>query len=303
MLEPLKEYHKVITMEKFMKNIAPIIWPKGKRKVFCYTARGEGNDCNAKDGNPFGPFWDTFGIDFDESVFYKPLHYDVHYHNIDEKWNDRYPADKFPILAFTGAPAPFPVQEDNRRLQQYLIWSDEILKKAKDFIKTMVPKGPFVGIHLRNGLDWVKACEHVEHSPLLFAAPQCLGYKNEFGGATQELCFPTKDTILQQLRRVIKATKARSVFVASDDDHMITDIDKAFKDLKVKAYKLQESEPHVDLAILGLSNHFIGNCISSFSAFVKRERDINNLLSSFWAFPPKGKTNAKEQTILSHDEF
>lgn len=82
-------------------------------------------------------------------------------------------------------------------------------------------------------LHQVKACEHIEHSPLLFAAPQCLGYTGEFGKATPELCFPTKEIILKQLRRVIKAMKAKSVFVASDSDHMIKDIEKAMKDIKV----------------------------------------------------------------------
>lgn len=299
-VKPLLHYHKVLTMEIFMKNVAPIIWPKGKRKVFCYSARGDSGGCNAKDGNPFGPFWDTFNIDFDESIYYNPLHYDVHYHNIAEKWNERFPPDQYPVLAFTGAPAPFPVQEENRVLQEYLVWSDSILKKAKDFIKSMEPRGPFVGIHLRNGVDWVKACEHVEHSPLLFSAPQCLGYINEFGKATPELCFPPNHLVLKQLRRVVKALRARSVFVASDNDHMIKEIEKSMKDLKVKAYKLPESDPHVDLAILGLSNHFIGNCISSFSAFAKRERDVNNLQSSFWAFPP---TSDKSAGTINHDEF
>lgn len=79
----------------------------------------------------------------------------------------------------------------------------------------------------------VKACEHIDHSPLLFAAPQCLGYTNEFGKATPELCFPPKTLVLKQLRRVIKALRARSVFVASDNDHMIKDIEKGLKDLKV----------------------------------------------------------------------
>ncbi|GFT26716.1 GDP-fucose protein O-fucosyltransferase 1 [Trichonephila clavipes] len=31
-VEPLQEYHRVITMEYFMQNIASSIWPKGKRK-------------------------------------------------------------------------------------------------------------------------------------------------------------------------------------------------------------------------------------------------------------------------------
>lgn len=39
-VEPLKDYHKVITMEEFMKEIAPYEWPPDKRVSFCYISRG-----------------------------------------------------------------------------------------------------------------------------------------------------------------------------------------------------------------------------------------------------------------------
>jgi peptide-O-fucosyltransferase len=35
-------------------------------------------------------------------------------------------------------------------------WSELIQKQAYDFIKQDLPTGAFIGIHLRNGIDWVK---------------------------------------------------------------------------------------------------------------------------------------------------
>lgn len=39
-VEPLLKFHKVITMEEFMKEIAPYEWPADKRTSFCYMQRG-----------------------------------------------------------------------------------------------------------------------------------------------------------------------------------------------------------------------------------------------------------------------
>ena len=64
--------------------------------AFCYMARGKGSGCNAKEGNPFGPFWDTFGVDFSGSEFYGPLNYDVHHQNMAPKWLKAYPPDSWP---------------------------------------------------------------------------------------------------------------------------------------------------------------------------------------------------------------
>ncbi|KAK8386089.1 hypothetical protein O3P69_010667 [Scylla paramamosain] len=292
-VEPLTKFHRVVLMHQFMEEFGSTVWPPEERIAFCYVPRHNSEGCNAKEGNPFGPFWDTFGVDFVGSEFYRGLTYDVHHQSMADKWNDLYPASKWPVLAFTGAPASFPVQENNRGLHKYLEWSDAVLNKAKKFINSL-PYGHFIGVHLRNGVDWVRACEHVHHSPNLFAAPQCLGYRNEHGKATTELCLPSFSTIVKKLKRVIKATGAASVFVASDSDHLIPELTKELRKMKVSVHKHEPADPHVDLAILGRSKHYIGNCVSSFSAFAKRERDAAGFPSSFWAFPLEKEKSAKQ---------
>ncbi|KAJ8299958.1 hypothetical protein KUTeg_021477, partial [Tegillarca granosa] len=265
--EALQDYHRVITMEKFMKELAPTVWPPGKRMVFCYQAReafykgGKKNDCNAKDGNPFGPFWDTFNIDFDRSEFYSPLYFDTTNPHEIRRWKERYDPKKYPVLAFTGAPAAFPVQQQHVKLHRFLKWSDFIEKQADEFIKDNI-NGVFVGIHLRRGSDWENACTHVGAGSHMFASPQCLGYNNEYGHVTKELCMPAEESIIKQVKKAVKRTKASTI----------------------KFVKQKESNPHVDLAILGKADYYIGNCISSFSAFAKRERDAAGKSSEFWSF-------------------
>ena len=298
----LEEYHRVLPMEDFFgSSLSEKIWPLKARVSFCYASRNSLNDqdnsggvCHAKSGNPFGPFWNNFNVDFVDSETYGPLHYDVHFTNVAQDWNEKYVPEKWPVLAFTGAPAPYPVQKENVGLHKYLHWTDSMIAQAEDFIRDQLPSGPFIGIHLRNGIDWQRACEHVSSASTLFASAQCLGYRNENGRASPELCFPSDEIIIQQLKRVISQYKAKSVFVASDHDHMISRLNKSFKKIAVKAVKLEVDNPHLDLAILSRSNHFIGNCVSSFSAFVKRERDVLGFPSTFWAYPAYVKPSHNE---------
>lgn len=120
-------------------------------------ARHDSTGCNAKEGNPFGPYWDRFGVDFDGDEFYGPLGYDPSFGDDKQKWTEKYPGSIYPVLAFTGAPGAFPVQEKNVHLQKYLKWSDAINDEAQAFIDKFKtdPADKFIGIHLRNGIDFV----------------------------------------------------------------------------------------------------------------------------------------------------
>jgi peptide-O-fucosyltransferase len=43
----------------------------------------------------------------------------------------------------------------------------------------------------------------VPSSPLLFAAAQCLGYRNENGVASADMCMPALSTIVRQLKKAV----------------------------------------------------------------------------------------------------
>lgn len=299
-VEAIKSYHdRVITMEEFFRSptLSEVVWPKEKRISFCYSARqpgpnhseedNRGGVCYAKSGNPFGPFWDTFSINFVGSKTYGPdLHYDIHHPGVAEEWMRKFPGKNWPVLAFTGAPASFPVQEQNVALHGHLFgkWAEELDNKVNDFIRGQSPRGPYVALHLRNGADWARACNLVEGSPLMFAAAQCLGYHKEHGSATKAMCTPSKDDIVRHARRAVKSTNATWIYVASDSDHMQDYLERVLK-LRVVTSPTG-SGPHFDLAVMGRANHFVGNCISSFTAFVKRERDVKGFPSTFFGFPP-----------------
>ena len=130
----------------------------------------------------------------------------------------------------------------------------------------------------------------------MMESSQCLDYG---GTLTYDICYPSQQNILEQTAAVVEKIQAKAIFVASDSDFMI---DKLQQKCKVQAlhtvylshatvvfYQINvvrrlPSDAQVDLAILSQSNHFIGNCVSSFTAIVKRDRDVNNKPSSFWNY-------------------
>ena len=152
-LSRVSQYHEVVTMEQFMTQLAPSVWPEQARVSWCYTAR-PGPDtqqsCNAKQGNPFGPFWDSFNVEFVSSEMYAPLNFGSGATNI-AQWKERYPVTTYPVLALTGAPASFPVAQQHVGLQLHVQWSHGLLSRADKWISKVLGGNdiPFIGIHLR----------------------------------------------------------------------------------------------------------------------------------------------------------
>ena len=84
---------------------------------------------------------------------------------------------------------------------------------------------------------------------------------------------------------IFRDTGVSHVFVASDSDHMLGEFRDRFPG--VEFTRTQEDEFLMDLVLLELSDLFIGNCVSSFTAFVKRSRDVAGRPSAFWGFREK----------------
>ncbi|CDW52709.1 GDP fucose protein O fucosyltransferase 1 [Trichuris trichiura] len=288
LVDPLLKYHRVILMSDFMKYIAPKIWPPKLRIGFCYGMPNDvEKECKMKQGEPSTSFWNEFGINFVGSEFFnfQGLSTDILDIHSQFAWRDIYPPDVFPVLAFKGAPAHFPVSKEHESLQRYLRWSIEIRQQCTDFIRQELMDRPFLGIHLRNNLDWPNVCVDLTPKWHIFDSRQCLGDNFEHSLMTKEICMPSKATILRQVRETMFRTGLRVLFVASEYDHMIGEFKQSLKDLPggVVIKRRDPDDAQISLCILAKASLYIGNCISTFSTFARRERDVYGLPTEFWA--------------------
>lgn len=300
-IEPIREFHSVITLNEFLKSVAPIRWKEGQRRIFCYSGRSgvRGEDCNPMDGNPYSPFWrQAVGIsDFKESIFYSPLTTTKLYAN---EWMQRY--KKYPVIAFVGSPSSFPTNPEAIQLQKHIKFSETAKRKAADYMASRnFPPGPYVGVHLRHGTDWRNACNLLIEHPMsqLFSSHQC--HKSQ-SHLPHDLCLHSEEQIVHDLLTVWHETNISTIYVATDDDdhelwkRLHHKLSAEIPDLTLMTPILTYSSWHPkgkitgrypaiieDLVILSQAEHFIGNCISSFSAFVSRTRQWPHKSTSFFA--------------------
>nr|pir hypothetical protein C15C7.1 - Caenorhabditis elegans [Caenorhabditis elegans] len=234
------KYTRVVTMQEFTKKIMPTHFVGTPRQAIYDKSAEPG--CHSKEGNPFGPYWDQIDVSFvgDEYFGDIPGGFDLNQMGSRKKWLEKFPSEEYPVLAFSSAPAPFPSKGKVWSIQKYLRWSSRITEQAKKFISANLAK-PFVAVHLRNDADWVRVCEHIDTTTNrpLFASEQCLGEGHHLGTLTKEICSPSKQQILEQ----------------------------------IEAHRQEPDDMYTSLAIMGRADLFVGNCVSTFSHIVKRERD------------------------------
>jgi peptide-O-fucosyltransferase len=274
--EVVGNYHKSILLEEFLLVYGDR-W--SERVGYCYKGTEDGGvkDCGMKNGNPFGPFWDELGINFNKSEF-TFLSYGTDMEHTRNQWMNKYPPTTHPILSFKGAPAAFPVNKRNLHLQKYLQWSDSIRLAASQYVEGEMGGAKYIGVHMRMGSDWKIACSHGVGQKLFMESQQCL-HDRPTDTITEDMCYPSFDRMIGDILSVAMTTGIHNLFIASDSD---PDIDALRNRLKMNVFYLNPAIVQVDLAILGMSNHFIGNCVSSFSAFVSRQRNIDNQSTSYW---------------------
>ncbi|VDO32616.1 unnamed protein product [Onchocerca flexuosa] len=192
LVEPLRNFHKMIVMRDFIEEIAPNIWPLDKRKAFCWQPRqsifdtSKSSGCHAKEGNPFGPFWDYSNVTFIGDVYYASNFPEAHFissASVRKKWNEKFPADRYPVLSFISAPVAFPALMDHHHLQRHLHWSRAIVIEANKYVTESLER-PFIGIHLRNDADWVSftILDPVSYFKIIYMTQEIMQNSIEFKG-------------------------------------------------------------------------------------------------------------------------
>lgn len=66
----------------------------------------------------------------------------------------------------------------------------------------------------------------------------------------------------------------------------------------MSVHYLNPPDPPLDIAVMARANYFIGNCVSSFTAFVKRERDIHDKPTEFFGVGTLKAQNTFKRTEL-----
>uniref|UniRef100_A0A1I8FUU8 GDP-fucose protein O-fucosyltransferase 1 n=1 Tax=Macrostomum lignano TaxID=282301 RepID=A0A1I8FUU8_9PLAT len=237
-----------------------------------------------KVGNPFGPFWDAFGVNFDRDEFYGNTAGSSL--GDSESWQRNYPSNRWPVLAFMGAPASFPAQPKHLGLHRHVAFNEEFLESLNLLMEANDLQRPILGVHLRNNVDFSRACgtllPQLPAGAGLFSSYQCFGPSSHLGQLSMKTCVPDDATILEDVNRLAKSLNIRTVFVATDFDAKLSLMKKAAPEaVKFVSTQTLGTDVFQDVGLLTLADAVLLNCASSLSAFVRRSRDAAGRPSNY----------------------
>lgn len=235
-----------------------------------------GRNCAEFRGNPFVDFWRSAGVGFADS----PASAAVTYSSSAAEWEAAWPRQQHRVIALTGAPGPFPGEDPAvRRLQGLFAWTEPRRAQAAERAKRWFGTAPWIAAHIRIGPDWIKACKLGVGMRRFFASPQCTLPERRVSAAT---CTPTVEQMAAQLAAIAKETAATGIFVGTDSKATFAALEAQLTGAGLLLHQLPENAPLEDLALFSIARHFVGNCVSSFTAVTVRERLARGEPSYFW---------------------
>lgn len=271
-IQKLSRYFSIIRINEFFQYHSQNVWPENKRFGIVFNHENIlSRDCGYKDGNPMEIFWNTYNVSFTKCL--------VNYNGI----RDISSFDKHKVVAYSGQLGEYPSDKQARDLVvPHLEFNEKLLIEASKYIEYHFYNEPFIGVHIRNGKDWIKACNFMSDSSKFMASYQCFLDENK-DPLSKEICVPSVDQIIEQMNHALDFFNIKSLFISTDDLKLTKQLKLHKKHLKVLIPNETSFDSTVlNIAILSKSQHFIGNCISSFSAIVSNYRRYRNLSYSFW---------------------
>jgi len=118
------------------------------------------------------------------------------------------------------------------------------------------------------------------------SSPQCVSpHKKGKTLFTKKMCFPPRSVVLNQVLKVVMATKVKHLYVATDNDPMRQNFEDLFRsnNLDCDVITSPRDSVETDLAVMEAADWFVGNCASSITAMVARKRLVEGRPTGFFA--------------------
>lgn len=83
----------------------------------------------------------------------------------------------------------------------------------------------------------MRGCDFAEGAQYFMESPQCLGY-SQYRKVSRDLCAPPIDEIIKEVKDRVMEINAKFVFIATDNDPMISDFEKILTPINVSGLLL-----------------------------------------------------------------